>query len=1204
MDSAELSAANSVPACLGSESVCVWPERDKRRRVERAERQPGSNTQGGPGEYSPRPSQGDRRRSSTKLVKHEDLRDDLREIDGHHEYDAEDYDSASSEEEIDVPLSASIHHVSLPYTHPPPIGNGNGNGSYPSLTKPLSMDYLAPGIGVINGNGHYNNHLNDSGASNHATDGRRMSFNAQGNSSMGMSGNPLQRQQTQQRSALNGYPYQQQHPSQPTAHVQQQAYHDQNANSSYTNGTQSSHSACFGHQDNQDAFQKPQLPHQQSHHVESSVRFIPGFLSAIHGDTPTPSPPNGFSQSNIGHRQSIAVQQAMHQQHNQNVSASVGSDMAVNAANHAPLGARTMSSDDHAKLQLMLPPSNVGQQSDQNGMVSSGYNISLAHVAASAAARNNSNGTGGNAIGDGQSARAGSTWTETDPLQGMQDHQQSSQFSQLPTRAGMVFNHDSSAGRDYVGINVRSSLDAGTSKIEAGLAMLIGDDVSREVGPGVGSATSAETTSSVRALKMDLGEEGHDAANELLSLNQSRIQVIPSHAHHEHHDPSGSGVAGPLGVVQKTSPGSDGDAGVENIRLSYEYLRPYGPTAISPGLGRIRLSIRGTPKHLQSANPNVNPNQLLHPNAMPSPPQHVPGAMSSSPGTGGQGVNLLRQSIHTASGLTPPSNQNSNGQQNGISPSNHLPPAPRPVVDSSSKFPRSDIRGALFDTFFDHFSSMFPFLNRQVVDRQIREGGADAGTVLLANVMCALSARFCPLPEIVALNSLPFCRGVPFADNAKQLLVPLLGMPSSSVVAALLLLSYYELGMNSEAGVWNYCGLAMRVAIDLGLHRKIAGRFSSKSNRMLFWCIFLLDRVLAVGTGRPVTFLDNHIEIGEPDTDIQEQSFRNVDSDKQSLAFAYNIKLTKLYGHIASTVNTSPFWLGCLSTGSAAPSRAASPAGDDAHAKTPHRVGAYKSSSSNAVISDDPAHRAELKDLAATEEAIVAIYENMPSSLTWSQENLMIHIARGNGDMFLHLHLWYHCIIAILYREPFIQARAAYAGLNLTEAMEIQKSAARHIQDITHLRRSENKALARARSMLTATATANFTACAKVLRQQAEVWLGVGWIAAALAKRGARLSLSEIIKTGTTDTILSEAEMRIITSCDTSDDDTIASSALDLRATLWNTLSDGLPDFSDPIINPALWGAEGLFDEGMNEMFFAGYDTAVPTPSAWQSLGL
>lgn len=177
---------------------------------------------------------------------------------------------------------------------------------------------------------------------------------------------------------------------------------------------------------------------------------------------------------------------------------------------------------------------------------------------------------------------------------------------------------------------------------------------------------------------------------------------------------------------------------MENIRLSYEYLRPYGPTAISPGLGRIRLSIRGTPKHLQTATANANPNQLLHPNAMPSPPQHVPGASSSPLGTG-QG-NLLRQSVHAASGLTPPSNPNIGGHTNGISPPGQ-PMNPRLIFDSSSKFPRSDIRGALFDTFFDHFSSMFPFLNRQVVDRQIREGGADAGTVLLANVMCGLSAR-------------------------------------------------------------------------------------------------------------------------------------------------------------------------------------------------------------------------------------------------------------------------------------------------------------------------------------------------------------------------------------------------------------------------------------------------------------------------------
>lgn len=60
--------------------------------------------------------------------------------------------------------------------------------------------------------------------------------------------------------------------------------------------------------------------------------------------------------------------------------------------------------------------------------------------------------------------------------------------------------------------------------------------------------------------------------------------------------------------------------------------------------------------------------------------------------------------------------------------------------------------------------------------------------------------RFCTLDEVVAISQHPFCRGSAFADNAKQLLIPLLGMPSNNVVAALLFLAYYELGMNNEAG--------------------------------------------------------------------------------------------------------------------------------------------------------------------------------------------------------------------------------------------------------------------------------------------------------------------------------------------------------------------------------------------------------------------
>lgn len=203
------------------------------------------------------------------------------------------------------------------------------------------------------------------------------------------------------------------------------------------------------------------------------------------------------------------------------------------------------------------------------------------------------------------------------------------------------------------------------------------------------------------------------------------------------------------------------------------------------------------------------------------------------------------------------------------------------------------------------------------------------------------------------------------------------------------------------------------------------------------------------------------------------------------------------------------------------------------------------------------------------------------------------HVHAGQGEIFLCLHLWvrakvspkpdhlshplpprqYYNTIALLYREPFLHARAEYAQLSLSEATEIQKSAVRYIQEITVTIPSEHVAVlynnpfintcyyvaaccwisdlvehsssatgaraingnngaasaghpfARARSLLATTAHSNFTACVKVLRNFSQLWLGVGWIAAALAKRSQGLSLQDVIKAGVTDTILSEAEM-------------------------------------------------------------------------------
>jgi hypothetical protein len=64
----------------------------------------------------------------------------------------------------------------------------------------------------------------------------------------------------------------------------------------------------------------------------------------------------------------------------------------------------------------------------------------------------------------------------------------------------------------------------------------------------------------------------------------------------------------------------------------------------------------------------------------------------------------------------------------------------------------------------------------------------------------------------------PALFGVTFADKAKGMLVALLGFPSPATVQSLLLLAYFEFGLNSEGAFWMYSRMALAMAQDLGLH--------------------------------------------------------------------------------------------------------------------------------------------------------------------------------------------------------------------------------------------------------------------------------------------------------------------------------------------------------------------------------------------------
>lgn len=87
-------------------------------------------------------------------------------------------------------------------------------------------------------------------------------------------------------------------------------------------------------------------------------------------------------------------------------------------------------------------------------------------------------------------------------------------------------------------------------------------------------------------------------------------------------------------------------------------------------------------------------------------------------------------------------------------------------------------------------------------------------------------------------------------------------------IEAMTLLVVYHLRSSSSQGIWYMIGLAMRIAIDLGLHRKAneanLDPFTAQMRRRLFWNVYYLERVISMSLGRPFSIADRHIDLPLP----------------------------------------------------------------------------------------------------------------------------------------------------------------------------------------------------------------------------------------------------------------------------------------------------------------------------------------------------
>ncbi|ATY60482.1 Fungal specific transcription factor [Cordyceps militaris] len=430
----------------------------------------------------------------------------------------------------------------------------------------------------------------------------------------------------------------------------------------------------------------------------------------------------------------------------------------------------------------------------------------------------------------------------------------------------------------------------------------------------------------------------------------------------------------------------------QNYSYRIPYFRYFGPTAIVPGFKQMVVAVRD--RRLSTS------------------------ATGSHPGTSPLSTH---STVFAAS---------STGNSDVVvdDPPSYDPNAPGPV---------HPLLLHLVEIFFAHVGCNFPFLKKEKALRHIREKRVEP---ILVDSICALAARFSDSPSLTGGNDkMPRTeRGHVFAQRAKQATVDTFACPSVEAVQACLLMAYEGFGANQDSALWMYLGLAIRMALDLGLQKRVGikyqgekdpwntqqrsrgttdsespedrrrddGDLSETGQRELeqeridtFWAVFVLDRIISSGTGRPVTLRDDDFELPFPEASTDPNT-------GWPTLFPVLVQIVHLYGRVSDVLNNI------------------------------HHV--------------DDLTQDRWSKLSTMEHQLTRLYKNWGHRLQFNVNNFKHYLKDGQGNIFILLHLWFHALFINLHQPTVLMAFGELRSelQLLPDSRELSMSSAKTICDI------------------------------------------------------------------------------------------------------------------------------------------------------------
>ncbi|KAK3320463.1 fungal-specific transcription factor [Cercophora scortea] len=204
-----------------------------------------------------------------------------------------------------------------------------------------------------------------------------------------------------------------------------------------------------------------------------------------------------------------------------------------------------------------------------------------------------------------------------------------------------------------------------------------------------------------------------------------------------------------------------------------------------------------------------------------------------------------------------------------------LPSRRRLAARTHIRLPPIDIARRLFAAYYTYIGTIFGFTDPSTFDSDLA-AAYRAGQPDLADKTACL--KFAKLLTILAFGQLYSVNqwidfkgppGFEYFTHALLLLPDAHEEGSILCAETLALVGYFMQNLNRRDAAFLYMGMALRMAISLGLHQEVTSTSpldasAREHRRRVWWSIYSLDRILTVKSGNPITIHDEDIGVHSP----------------------------------------------------------------------------------------------------------------------------------------------------------------------------------------------------------------------------------------------------------------------------------------------------------------------------------------------------